>query len=104
VHYFHLRDLGVKLIYRELFPSSLEVAHQALLRLGFGVATAERAVTLFKQHDEEQLEQQVAMQQDEAQLIQTSQQAADQLKELFEADPVNLLPKVRDSYAANDAR
>lgn len=91
VHYFHLRDLGVKLIYRETFPSSLEVAHQALLRLGLGVAAAERAVTLFKQHDEAQLEVQLAMRHDEAQLIQNSQQAAEQLKELFETDTVNLL-------------
>jgi glutathione-regulated potassium-efflux system ancillary protein KefC/glutathione-regulated potassium-efflux system protein KefB len=91
VHYFHLRDLGVKLIYRETFPASLEVAHQALLRLGFGVAAAERAVSLFKQHDEAQLVAQHAIHHDEAQLIQTAQQAAEQLKELFEADPVNLL-------------
>lgn len=86
VHYFHLRDLGIKSIYRETFPSSLEVAHQALLRLGLGIAVAERAVTLFKQHDEEQLEVQHAVQHDEAQLIQTTQQAAEQLKEVFEAD------------------
>ena len=40
VHHFRLRDLGIKSIYRETFPSSLEVAHQALLRLGLGVAAA----------------------------------------------------------------
>lgn len=91
VHYFRLRDLGVKLIYRETFPSSLEVAHQALLRLGLGVAAAQRAVTLFKQHDEAQLEAQHAVHHDEAQLIQTTQQAAAQLKELFETDSINLL-------------
>ena len=86
VHVFRLRDLGIKAIYRETFPASLEVAHQALLRLGFGIAAAERAVSLFKQHDEAQLDTQHAMQHDEAQLIQTTQQAADQLKELFETD------------------
>lgn len=88
VHYFRLRDLGVKAIYRETFPSSLEAAHQALLRLGFGIAAAERAITLFRQHDQAQLEAQYAVQHDEAQLIQTSQQAAQQLKDLFEADAV----------------
>ncbi len=86
VHQFRLHDLGVKLIYRETFLSSLEVAHQALLRLGLGVAAAQRAVTLFKQHDEAQLEIQRAVHHDEAQLIQTAQQAASQLRELFEAD------------------
>ena len=86
VHYFRLRDLGIKTIYRETFPASLEVARQALLRIGFGVAAAERATALFKQHDEAQLDQQYALQHDEAQFIQTVKEAADQLKELFEAD------------------
>ena len=40
VHHFRLRDLGIKTIYRETFLSSLEVAHQALLRLGLGVSAA----------------------------------------------------------------
>jgi glutathione-regulated potassium-efflux system ancillary protein KefC/glutathione-regulated potassium-efflux system protein KefB len=86
VHLFRLRDLGIQSVYRETFPSSLEVAHQALLRVGLGIAAAQRAVALFKQHDEAQLELQHAVQHDEAQVIQTSQQAAAQLKELFEAD------------------
>ena len=86
VHYFRLRDLGVKSIWRETFPSSLEVAHQALLRLGFSVASAERAVNLFKQHDLAELEAQYAVHHDEDQLVQTTQEAAAQLRELFEAD------------------
>ena len=86
VHYFRLRDLGVRTIYRETFPASLEAAHQALLKLGFGIAAAQHAVTLFKRHDEDQLEAQYAVHHDEAQLIQTAQQAANQLRELFEAD------------------
>ncbi len=87
-HYFQLRKLGVATIFRETFPSSLEAAHRALLQLGLGVAAAERAITLFKHHDEEQLNAQYAVQHDEAQLIQTSRDAAEQLKELFEADAI----------------
>jgi glutathione-regulated potassium-efflux system ancillary protein KefC/glutathione-regulated potassium-efflux system protein KefB len=86
VHYFRLRDLGVRAIYRDTFPASLEVAHQALLRLDFGVAAAQRVVSLFREHDLAQLEAQYAIHHDEAQLVQTSQQAAVQLRELFEAD------------------
>jgi len=86
VHHFRLRDLGVKSIYRETLPSSLEVAHQALLRIGFGVTAAERAVTLFKQYDEDQLAAQYAVHHDEALLIQTARDAAQQLQELFEND------------------
>jgi glutathione-regulated potassium-efflux system ancillary protein KefC/glutathione-regulated potassium-efflux system protein KefB len=91
VHYFRLRDLGIRLIYRDTFPASLDTARQALLALGMGVAAAERAVTLFKHHDEAQLDVQYAVHHDEAQLMQNAQQAAEQLKELFEADAVGPL-------------
>jgi len=88
LHYFQLRRLGIKAIFRETFPSSLEAAHRALLQLGLGVAAAERAITLFKHHDEEQLNAQYAVHHDEAQMIQTARDAATQLKELFEADAI----------------
>ena len=92
VHYFRLRDLGVQTIHRETFPASLDAAHDTLVRLGFSEPRAEHAVTLFRTHDEAQLESQYAIHHDEAQLIQTAQQAGNQLKELFEAD-VARLPK-----------
>ena len=56
------------------------------LRTGLGVSAAQRAVALFKQHDEAQFEIQLAVRHDEAQLIETAQQAAEQLQELFEVD------------------
>jgi len=86
VHLFRLRDLGVKIIYRETFPASLDMARYVLLSLGCGIAASERAVSLFKQHDEGQLEAQYAVHHDEAQLIQTSKEFARQLEELFESD------------------
>jgi len=92
VHLFRLRDLGVKLIWRETFPTSLDMARHALLSLGFGIAASERAVSLFKQHDEQRLDAQYAVQHDEAQLIQTSKEAAAQLQELFESDGLQPLP------------
>ncbi|HKC53190.1 MAG TPA: monovalent cation:proton antiporter-2 (CPA2) family protein [Burkholderiales bacterium] len=92
VHLFRLRDLGVKLIWRETFSASLDMARHTLLSLGFGIAASERAVSLFKQHDENRLEAQYAVQHDEAQLIQTSKEAAAQLQELFESDGLQPLP------------
>ena len=86
VHYFRLRELGISAIHRETFPASLDVARQALLRLGFGIAAAEHAVALFKAHDEEQLAVQGAVQHDEMQLIELARHATEQLRELFEAD------------------
>lgn len=90
-HHFQLRDLGITMIYRETLLSSIAVAQQALLSLGFTAAAAGSAVNLFRQHDEELIEIQHAVHHDEAQLIQNSQLATEQLKSLFEADTVNLL-------------
>jgi len=100
VHLFRLRDLGVKLIWRETFSASLDMARHTLLSLGFGIAASERAVTLFKQHDEERLDAQYAVQHDEAQLIQTSREAATQLQELFESDGLQPLPGFPQPAAA----
>jgi monovalent cation:proton antiporter-2 (CPA2) family protein len=86
VHYFRLRDLGVTHIFRETFPASLEAAETSLRNLGFDAAAAAHAVAIFRQHDEEQLVAQYGVHHDEAQLVQTARQAADQLRELFEAD------------------
>lgn len=95
-HYFQLRDLGIRMIYRETFLSSVAVAQQALLNLGFTAAAAERAVTLFRKHDEELIEVQHAVHHDEAQLIQNVQLATDQLRSLFEADNLDMLRQDTD--------
>ena len=95
VHVHRLRDLGVGVIYRETFRTSLDMAHQALLRLGFGVAAAGRAVALFRQHDEEQLDTQYAIHHDEAQLIQSAKEAAEQLRELFESDAISAMAALK---------
>jgi len=100
VHLFRLRDLGVKLIWRETFSASLDMARHSLLSLGFGIAASERAVSLFRQHDEQRLEAQYAVQHDEAQLIQTSKEAAAQLQELFESDGLQPLPGFPQPAAA----
>ena len=101
VHLFRLRDLGVKDVFRETFPSSLDMARLALLRMGMGAAATERAVSMFRRHDEAQLDAQYAVQNDEAQLIQTAQQAAEQLRELFESDVAG--PEARVSASGKAA-
>jgi monovalent cation:proton antiporter-2 (CPA2) family protein len=104
VHYFRLRDLGIRTIFRETFPASLDMGRLALLRLGMGSAATERAVSLFRQFDDDQLAAQYAVHHDEAQLIQTSKQAADQLRELFEADAVGPLAGFANVAAARGPR
>ena len=53
---------------------------------GNGADAAARAVALFKEHDEKLMDEQYAVRQDEAQLIQTAEEAAAQLREVFDAD------------------
>ena len=104
VHYFRLRDLGIKAIHRETFPASLDVARQALLRLGFGAAATEHAIALFRRHDEAQLDAQYAVKHDEAKLIQTATEAAEQLRELFEADSAGPLAGFARERVNGDTR
>jgi voltage-gated potassium channel Kch len=85
--YAHLlMDRDVDGLVRETFHSSLELAKQALTVLGIDEAAAERGVTLFRDRDEKTLLETHAIYRDEQQLIQSQQQAADELASLFEAD------------------
>jgi Kef-type K+ transport system membrane component KefB len=85
--YWHLlMDRQVDGLVRETFYSSLHLARIALVQLGLDEATAERAVMLFRDSDEQTLQETHAIYRDEKQLIQNQQQAADELASLFEAD------------------
>jgi monovalent cation:proton antiporter-2 (CPA2) family protein len=78
--YAHLlMDRDVDGLVRETFHSSLKLAKQALTVLGIDEAAAERAVTLFREHDEKSLLETHAVYRDE-------QHATDELASLFEAD------------------
>jgi monovalent cation:proton antiporter-2 (CPA2) family protein len=86
-HHAHLlMDRGVKAIVRETFFSSLRLAEILLDELGIPEDTARRAIELFREHDERNLAETQAIAHDETQLIQSTQQAAEELQELFEAD------------------
>jgi len=85
--YAHLLlDREVDGMVRETFHSSLVLAKQALTILGIDEAAAERAVALFREHDEKNLLETHAIYRDEQQAMQSQQQAADELASLFEAD------------------
>jgi voltage-gated potassium channel Kch len=85
--YSHLlMDRAVEGFVRETFYSSLQLARQALVALGTEETAADRAVTLFRDHDEKNLVETHAIYRDEQQLIQNQQQAADELAALLEAD------------------
>jgi voltage-gated potassium channel Kch len=71
---------------RDTFLSSLELARMSLVQLGIEAHAAEDAVALFRKQDEKNLIETHAIYRDEQQLIQSVQQAAEELTALFEAD------------------
>lgn len=88
-HHAHLlMGMGVDLIIRETYSSSLEMATAVLERLGDDPDQARSTVERFRAHDEDLLKRELAVMADESQLLQTVEAAREELLSLFEADPV----------------
>jgi monovalent cation:proton antiporter-2 (CPA2) family protein len=86
-HHAHLlMDRDVDGLVRDTFFSSLRLAELSLTSLGVAPEAAARAIAFFQEHDEANLIAAHAIYRDEAQLIQSGQQAADELTALFQAD------------------
>ena len=62
------------------------MAEESLVALGISSNDAARSVELFRAHDEQNLLDMHAIYRDEKQLIQSTQQATEELMTLFEAD------------------
>jgi monovalent cation:proton antiporter-2 (CPA2) family protein len=85
-HAMALHELGCEVIMRDTFLSSLFVAQQVLVGLGHDQVEAENRVEIFREHDTETLEQQFAIRDDEDALVQSSVDAANELRFLFQSD------------------
>jgi CPA2 family monovalent cation:H+ antiporter-2/glutathione-regulated potassium-efflux system protein KefB len=85
-HAHRLMDIGITGIIRETFFSSLRLTELVLEALDVPAELAHRAIELFREHDERTLIETQAIAENEQQLIQSTQQAAQELMELFEAD------------------
>jgi glutathione-regulated potassium-efflux system ancillary protein KefC len=86
-HHAHLlMDHGVTHIVRETFYSSLRLTEQVLAELGVDAEDAKRTTAVFQEHDERTLVDQHGFYKDEKQMIQTTKQAAVELRRLLEAD------------------
>jgi glutathione-regulated potassium-efflux system ancillary protein KefC/glutathione-regulated potassium-efflux system protein KefB len=86
MHAYRLMDVGVDRLIRETLLSSLELARDVLIGLGYSAVEAEYSVRLFRQHDEDLLERQHKIHKDEAQLIASVRQGAEELERLFGED------------------
>ena len=85
-HVHLLMAAGVEAIVRETFFSSLRLSEMILEKLDIPADQAERAIALFRSHDERILLETSAIFHDEQQLIQTTQEANQELIDLFESD------------------
>ncbi len=85
-HAYRLMDLGVELIMRETFLSSLDMARQVFEELGKSPERARDIVARFAEHDARILRREQALYHDETQLIQTSREALDELASLLEEE------------------
>jgi glutathione-regulated potassium-efflux system ancillary protein KefC/glutathione-regulated potassium-efflux system protein KefB len=85
-HAYKLMDLGITKIYRETWHMSIELAHTALLRLAIPQSEAATTVARFRDHDIALLRRQYAVYQDEAKLLQTSNEVRAELQALLEGD------------------
>jgi monovalent cation:proton antiporter-2 (CPA2) family protein len=85
-HVHLLIAAGVESIVRETFFSSLRLSEMILEKLDIPADQTERAIALFRSHDERILEETAAIFHDEQQLIQTTQEANQELIDLFESD------------------
>ncbi|MFC7302301.1 monovalent cation:proton antiporter-2 (CPA2) family protein [Cognatiluteimonas weifangensis] len=84
-HAWELMDLGAQAV-RETFHSSLKLGERVLVALGASDAVAADRAERFREHDEKLLVAQHLIHDDEAALIQTSQEARRELEQLFAAD------------------
>lgn len=88
------RKLGVYAVIREMAAGSLEAADEVLQAYGFNEHDAARMVHIFARHDEESLENSLAMEDDMDALIDHSLYSRDHLATLFREDNTEL-PKIR---------
>ena len=89
-------DVGVKVINRETYLSSLSLAEKVLTGLGMPEEQAAQGVARFQEYDEELIKRQHAIYQDEARLIETTRQSMDELESLFESDALAAAKKPDD--------
>jgi glutathione-regulated potassium-efflux system ancillary protein KefC/glutathione-regulated potassium-efflux system protein KefB len=85
-HVFRLMDLGVRVIERDTFLSSLELTRRLLRDFGLSEREAAQAIATFRAHDERRLYDEYAHYTDEERMFARAKAAAQQLEELFAQD------------------
>jgi monovalent cation:proton antiporter-2 (CPA2) family protein len=85
-HAYRLMELGISVVWRETFLSSLDMARAVLKQLGLTDNDAERTTRLFREHDERRLYSLFGEHQNEQRMQMLAKKAAQELEELFSQD------------------
>jgi voltage-gated potassium channel Kch len=85
-HAYRLMDAGIRVVWRETFLSSLDMAGAVLTGLGYREREVETAVETFRSHDERRLYAHYGLHNDVKRMQDLAKAANKELEELFAAD------------------
>ncbi|MDZ3837432.1 MAG: monovalent cation:proton antiporter-2 (CPA2) family protein [Rhodospirillales bacterium] len=85
-HAYRLMDAGVRVVWRETFLSSLDMAGAVLSGLGYREREVKAAIETFRSHDERRLYAHHGLHNDAKRMQDLAKAAAKELEELFAAD------------------
>ena len=88
-HAYRLMELGISVIWRETYLSSLDMAREVLKGLGLPTFVADRSVEIFREHDERRLYDLFGEHRNEQRMQMLTKKAAEELEELFAQDALN---------------
>jgi len=86
MHAYRLMELGISVVHRETLGTSLEMARDVLVNIGFNQVNAELSVKRFREYDDQLMIRQQAIYQNETALVESAKQAMQELEGLFESD------------------
>jgi len=85
-HYYRLREVGVRYIWRETYLTALDISRASLEFLGISPEKARETIQTFRDYDDELIDRQQAIYDDEASMIESAQSAIAELESLFDSD------------------
>lgn len=85
-HAYQLAELGVENPIREIYESSLSAAMRTLNEIGYTEGQSQRAIDIFRQHDQSLLHAVIAISKDPEELALLVKQSRKELKNLFSKD------------------
>ncbi len=96
-HAFDYKSLGIKMIKRETFDSSVHFVRDLLVEMGFKLDLANRITEKFRIHDEIMLEKQFLVREDDQSMLSISQQGVQQLAQVLSEESLGSNIAIKES-------